>query len=146
MQAMVTRHFMHGAFYPVGGSSAIARELLRTVADAGGWTRIRADVEQILVEGKKAVGVRLAGGEELRAKMVISAVGVSATAERLLPPEHQSAEWAGSLSELNPAPAHVCVYLGFKGDARAAGAGPANRWFYESWDPETQTWDVDPDA
>src|SRR5690606_9351460 len=43
IQALVTKHFLWGAYYPVGGSDQIARELLRTVAEAGGWTRIYAD-------------------------------------------------------------------------------------------------------
>ncbi|MCA9716632.1 MAG: NAD(P)/FAD-dependent oxidoreductase, partial [Myxococcales bacterium] len=142
MQALVTKHFLHGGYYPEGGSGEIARCLLRTVADAGGWTRIRGDVEEILVEGDAAVGVRLASGEELRASRVISAAGVMATVRRLLPPRFRARPWARSLNSLSPAPAHVCLYLGFKGDIRAAGAGAANKWFYGTWDAEFDAWAV----
>jgi all-trans-retinol 13,14-reductase len=61
MQALVTRHFNWGGYYPVGGSQAIAEGLLQTVAANGGWTKIRADVEEILIEDGVAVGVRLRG-------------------------------------------------------------------------------------
>lgn len=147
IQALVVKHFMWGGFYPRGGSRSIARELLRTVAEAGGWTRVRADVAQILVEGGAAVGVRLADGEEIRAPRVISAVGVAATASRLLPPPHRDQAWARQVSALPPASAHVCLYLGFRGDIREAGASAANKWFYQTWDTEEDAWDIgQPDA
>ncbi len=146
VQALVTRHFLHGAYYPVGGSGRIAAELLRTVADAGGYARIRADVARIVLEGGRAVGVALADGEELRAPVVISAIGVRATVTRLLPPEESLRPWARRLAALPAGPAHVCLYLGLKGDPRAAGATAANRWFWETWRADGEAfWDVHPD-
>ncbi len=142
MQALVTKHFLHGGYYPEGGSSEIARCLLRTVADAGGWTRIRGDVEEILVEDETAVGVRLADGEEIRAGRVISAAGVMSTVQRLLPSRYRARSWTRTIDTLSPAPAHVCLYLGFKGDIREAGASAANKWFYTTWDAEFDAWDV----
>jgi all-trans-retinol 13,14-reductase len=149
MQALVTRHFQWGGYYPIGGSQAIARELLQTVAAAGGWTKIRADVAEILVEGGVAVGVRLRerdgeSGEIIRADRIISAAGVWATVERLLPIEYSEQDWARSIARLDPAPPHVCLYLGFEGDITKAGAGPANKWFYETWDTESEAWEVAP--
>ena len=141
VQALVSRHFMHGAFYPVGGSKQIALTLLNKVAKAGGWTRIRADVEEILIERKRAVGVRLTTGETLRAPTIISAAGIMSTAKRLLP-ESAQGDWVDEVGSLTPAPAHVCVYMGFKGDIRSAGAGSANKWFYNVWDTDAGVWDI----
>lgn len=146
MQALVTRHYFYGAYYPVGGSGEIARTLLQTVADRGGWTRILADVERILMEKGRAVGVRLADGEEIRARRVVSAIGVSPTVQRLLPEPHRQRPWAQKISKLKPAPAHVCLYLGFKGDIRQAGASGANLWFYDTWDNNRDSWEVTVDG
>ena len=146
IQALVSKHFMHGGYYPVGGSTQIALQLLQTVADAGGYTRISADVAQIVVERGAAVGVRMRDGEELRARRIISAAGALATVDRLLPAEYATRAWVASIRGLAPAPAHVCLYLGFKGDIRAAGAGPANRWFYDTWSTEEDAWQVGPAA
>ena len=143
IQALVVKHFMYGGYYPVGGSESIARELLRTVAESGGWTRIQADVGEILVEGGRATGVRLSNGEELRAKRVVSAAGIPSTVRRLLPKEHQQAEWARSILALKPSSAHVCLYIGFEGDITQAGCGPANKWFYSTYDNEQDAWQVD---
>ena len=115
------------------------------MADAGGYTRIYADVKRIILDDGRAVGVELADGEEIRAKRVISAAGISATVRRLLPQSTQASPWARAIRKLKPAPAHVCLYLGFKGDIRTAGASAANKWFYETWDSEVKGWNVAPD-
>ncbi len=146
IQALVVKHFLHGGYYPVGGSGRIAVELLRTVAEAGGWTRIVADVDEILVERGRAVGVRMVDGEQIHAARIISAAGAMATARRLLPESPSTSDWAASMAELRPAAAHVCLYLGFKGDITQAGAGSANKWFYDTWDPEDEVWEVSADA
>lgn len=51
----------------VGGSAAIADALARGVVKHGGKITRRAHVEEILVEGGRAVGVRVRGGRVLRA-------------------------------------------------------------------------------
>ena len=140
IQSLVVRHFRWGGYYPVGGSSRIAEELLGTVARAGGWTAIRTDVDRILVRDGRAVGVCLSDGREIRATKVVSAAGVLSTVRRLLPPDERARAWARRIETLAPASAHVCLYLGFKGDIRKAGAGPANKWFYDTWDTEADAW------
>ncbi|HQR29090.1 MAG TPA: NAD(P)/FAD-dependent oxidoreductase, partial [Anaeromyxobacteraceae bacterium] len=81
--AVITRHYHEGAWYPSGTSARIAEGATRVVEAAGGAVRVRAEVERILVEGGRAVGVRLASGEELRAPVVISDAGARATFLRL---------------------------------------------------------------
>ncbi len=103
---------------------------------------MRADVEEILVEGDRAVGVRLQGGEEIRAGRIVSACGIQSTVMRLLPQRFRSEQWVRDVETLDPAPAHVCVYLGFNGDIRKAGAGSANKWFYETWVSEKDIWSI----
>ncbi len=142
IHALVARHFFHGGFYPVGGSARIAEALLETVAEGGGFTRINAPVEEILVTDNRATGVRLAGGEVLRAKRVVSAAGALTTARALLPEDVRAQPWARSLAALKPSPCHVCLYVGFKGDITKAGASAANRWFYETWSSGEQTWNA----
>lgn len=145
IQALVTKHFNYGGYYPVGGASEIARTLLSTVAKAGGWTRISSDVKRIIIEKGRAVGVELAkGSEQIRAKRVISAAGVMSTIHRLLPAEHADKRWVTDVMRLSPAPAHVCLYIGFKGDIRKAGATAANKWFYETWSTEAKAWQTLP--
>lgn len=141
IHASVVHHFLHGAYYPVGGAGNIARTMLRTVADAGGWTRIRAEVDHILIEDGAAVGVRMKDGEEIRAGRVVSAANALVTVSQLVPPEARPGEWAAAVNSMPPSPAHVCLYMGFEGDITKAGAGAANQWFWETWDTELTAWD-----
>ncbi|APR81044.1 Carotenoid cis-trans isomerase [Minicystis rosea] len=145
IHALVARHFFHGGYYPVGGSASIANGLLQTVAAAHGWTRVHAPVREIMIEDGRAVGARLDSGEEIRAGAVVSAVGALPTVKRLLPPAAREAAWARSIAALAPSPCHVCLYIGFKGDIRKAGASPANKWFYETWRDDIVAWDVSRD-
>ena len=72
MHALMVRHFMYGAYYPTGTAERIAETMLQTVADAGGWTAVRHSVEEIVVRRGRVEGVRLARGQEIPAKRVIS--------------------------------------------------------------------------
>jgi all-trans-retinol 13,14-reductase len=140
--ALVAKHFFYGGYYPVGGSQSIAEHMLRPVIDAGGAVRIKADVSEILVRRGRAVGVRLRDGEEISAGRVISAAGALQTITRLLPEPYRARDWSTGIQQLESTPAHVCVYLGMKGDIRQTGAGSANKWFYETWDHELKGWDA----
>jgi len=145
IHAAVVKHFSYGAYYPKGTASQIARGMLGKVADAGGWTTIKADVEQILIEHGKAVGVRLTDGREVRAKTIISAAGANTTAGKLLPPDERQAQWAAAVRRIPAGPAHVALYVGFEGDIASEGATKSAQWTYGSWEHgEHQFWNVDP--
>ncbi|HTV52838.1 MAG TPA: NAD(P)/FAD-dependent oxidoreductase [Steroidobacteraceae bacterium] len=62
-----------------GGMGAITRALTQSLAASGGSVRTEAAVERILVRNGRAVGVRLAGGEELAASIVVSNLDVRRT-------------------------------------------------------------------
>ncbi|MBH8564140.1 NAD(P)/FAD-dependent oxidoreductase [Nostoc sp. CENA67] len=57
--------------YPVGGSGALVNALLQGLEKHGGQLILNAHVEQVLVEGKRAVGVRLRDGKEIRAHRAV---------------------------------------------------------------------------
>lgn len=80
-------------FMPRGGPGALVEALLRVLRERGGEIVTGAPVERILVEGDRAAGVRLAGGEEIRAPLVMSSAAPGTTLLRLLGPEHLDAEF-----------------------------------------------------
>lgn len=57
--------------YPVGGSGALVDALVRGLERHGGRLILGAHVEQVLVESNRAVGVRLRGGKEFRARRAV---------------------------------------------------------------------------
>jgi phytoene dehydrogenase-like protein len=68
-----------GAAFPEGGSLEVARAIEKRFLGLGGRVSYRQKVEKVLVEGEKAVGIRLSGGDEVRADCVISAADLKAT-------------------------------------------------------------------
>ena len=65
-----------GINYPKGGVGVIAEKLAAGLRSHGGEIRYRSRVVKVLLEGEgpqaRAVGVRLASGEEIRARRVVS--------------------------------------------------------------------------
>ncbi len=61
------------AGFPQGGSLEFARAIEKRYLELGGEIQYRAQVERILVENDRAIGLRLYNNEEYRARRVISA-------------------------------------------------------------------------
>jgi phytoene dehydrogenase-like protein len=78
---IITFAWLHegSAAYPIGGSLPLARSVERRYVGLGGEVKYGARVDEILVEGGRAVGVRLADGSEERADVVLSAADGHAT-------------------------------------------------------------------
>jgi phytoene dehydrogenase-like protein len=75
MMGMMLLAYMHSgnAGFPIGGSLAFARTIEKRFLDLGGEIIYRAQVEKILAENGKAVGVRLYNDEIHTADYIISA-------------------------------------------------------------------------
>jgi phytoene dehydrogenase-like protein len=67
-----------------GGAGAVTRALASALAARGGTIRTAAVVERLLLEEGRAVGVVLRGGEEVRARAVLSGLSPRATFRGLL--------------------------------------------------------------
>lgn len=69
-----------------GGTGALPAALIKSLESNGGRVRCSAPVEKLIVEAGHVVGVRLHGGEELRARRgVLTACSPKTTLTRLLP-------------------------------------------------------------
>jgi phytoene desaturase len=78
-----------GVWFPMGGTGALVNGLVDLVQGQGGTIRYEAQVDEILVEGGKAVGVRMADGERIDADIVVSNADSAFTYKHLLPAEHR---------------------------------------------------------
>jgi all-trans-retinol 13,14-reductase len=136
IHAIVTSHYFDGAAYPVGGAGQIAASLLPTIEAAGGTVIVGAEVERILVEGGRAIGVRMSDGREFHARYVVSDAGVQATFQHLLPEDVTPAVRAtvGRLGGLEPSTAHVCLYAGIDEAKLTAPLDGTNLWVHPGLD------------
>src|SRR5262249_38668847 len=90
VHAAVVAHYFDGGWYPKGGAAALPRALIRALRKAGGEIHVKTPVAKILVEDRRAIGVRLDDGTEVRARHVVSNADPHVTFNRLLDREHQS--------------------------------------------------------
>ncbi len=134
LQAGITHHYLGGAFYPRGGGFAIPRAFVRALRRAGGDIRLSTSVERIIVEGGRAVGVRLADGEELRAKWVVSNADPHVTLDRLVGREHLSRRLRAKLDATTYSTSSLSLFFAVDMDLRAAGLDSGNVWYYNDAD------------
>jgi phytoene dehydrogenase-like protein len=76
---------------PKGGMAELGSAMARAVEAQGVTLRCDARVTRILVEDERAVGVTLAGGEEIRAARVVSCIAPKTTLLDLVGPRHLDA-------------------------------------------------------
>ncbi|MBI5525134.1 MAG: NAD(P)/FAD-dependent oxidoreductase [Deltaproteobacteria bacterium] len=73
-----------GVWYPMGGSGAVAATLLSALEKAGGDFAPRSRVDEVIIGGGRARGVRLGDGTEIHAERVISNASKEQTFGRLV--------------------------------------------------------------
>jgi len=74
--------------HAIGGMGAITQAMAASARAAGARIRTDAGVAQVLVQGGRAVGVRLQDGQALRARNVVANVNPRLLYQHLLRPEH----------------------------------------------------------
>lgn len=104
------------AGFPAGGSLAFAQAIARRYLDLGGEIRYKAQVEKILVENGRAVGVRLYNDEIHRADYVISAADGRGTLFDMLGEEFVTARVRKLYDGHLPIHAQILVALGVNRD------------------------------
>ncbi len=135
MHCMLNKHYLNGASYPTGGGLAFARAIEPIVESAGGAIATSAEVDRILVREGRAIGVRLASGEEVTAPLVVSNAGVQNTFGRLLDPADADAQGLRKhLDEVGDSYALVGVNVGLSKSAAELDIDPANVWAHPSHD------------
>jgi all-trans-retinol 13,14-reductase len=153
IHATVAEHYFAGASYPVGGAGSIASAMVPLIESAGGCVVTCAEVAGIVLDGRRAVGVRMSDGREFRAPLVLSDAGAANTFERLLPAGLAETTALGSaLRRLEPSTAHVSLYVGLKRSDAELGLTGTNIWVYPTFDHDanverfTREFARDPDA
>ncbi|MFW7378959.1 MAG: phytoene desaturase family protein [Oligoflexus sp.] len=135
MHALVAKHYLNGASYPVGGSASIARSIAAVLEKHKAQLITSAEVQSILTQGRKAVGVELLDGRKIHAKNIISGAGVINTFQQLLPVECPvKREYMQNIKHVSPSFAHLCLYIGLKGTRQELGLHTSNLWIYPNED------------
>ncbi|MFT4280607.1 phytoene desaturase family protein [Microbacterium sp.] len=95
-----------------GGADSIIRSMESLFRSRGGEIILGESVVEVLTEGSRATGVRLAGGQVLSAsRAVISNVHPKLLVEDLLPAGSGNAKFDDALEKFRPGPATMMVHL-----------------------------------
>lgn len=133
--AMIVGHFLEGGYYPIGGADQICEKTLEVFTALGGKVFINAEVTQIVTSKKKVEGIKI-GDRFIPCKTVISNVGVNNTFNYLLS-ETDRKTCNFSLKNVQPASAHICLYLGLNKSAEVLKLPKYNLWYYKHDDIDT---------
>lgn len=134
MHAVVTDHYLRGAYYPVGGGQMLTATLVEVLEANGGELRTRSKVTGIDIADQKVTGVRLANGTSARAPLVISNADYRRTVLELAGPEHFSSIIVRNTRTATMGLPFATVYVAL--DRALTDRTEANIWWYEDNDIE----------
>jgi len=115
-----------GINYPKGGVGVIAEKLVAGLRRHGGAIHYRSRVVKVLLEGEgpqaRAVGVKLAGGEEIRARRVVSNATRWDTFGSLVDAAHTPAAEQTWRRRYRPSSSFLSLHLGVRAEAIPPGS------------------------
>ncbi len=145
LHATFVRHFIDGAYYPVGGAATIAATVQSIVEEKGGRFLLNREVTQVLIDNGQAIGVKvnkvnLKEGYEQEeyyyAPTIVSNAGTATTYLKLIH-EDYPIPFRDSLRCFltdHPPITSVGLYLGLSQDPEKLGFKGENHWIYSGLD------------
>jgi len=103
-----------GVHYARGGTGAIATALGRLFTEVGGNLEMNTEVDEIIIEGGRAAGVRLSDGREERADVVVSNSDVAYTYKNMIPLSKRPRRLDLYIDNLSYSNSLVVIYFGTK--------------------------------
>jgi phytoene desaturase len=103
-----------GIHYALGGTGAIVNGFGRLLEELGAKVHLNCGVSEILVEGGKATGVRLADGTVHKADVVISNADVAWTYLKLIPSRYRRTNTDQYIGRLKYSMSLFVIYFGTK--------------------------------
>jgi phytoene desaturase len=137
LHCAVMDHYSEGGFYPMGGGAAIVKAMTNMIKKHGGEIRTGQKVKRIIVEGDKkrrATGVELENGEQIRAKRVVSNADPGKTYLELTDPKDLSKSLQSKLAKTTYSVTSLILFLTVDMDVRKAGMDSGNIWLLKDQD------------
>ena len=107
--------YEYGVFHPIGGCGEITKTMGRLAAEAGVELHLGEPIEEILFQGRKAVGVRTPEGRHFADAVVVNADFARAM-ERMIP-DHLRRRWSNKqIARKKYSCSTFMMYLGVEGE------------------------------
>jgi len=138
MHAMMTDHYMRGAYFVRGGARPLVGGLIEVIEDGGGEVRLRQRVERIIVEDDKAIGVQTTKGEEIRAPLVVSNADAKRTFLEMVGEQHLGRALVERVQTYRMALPLFVIYLAMEVDPSELGYPATNLALLPAYNMEEQ--------
>ena len=115
MAGIEMSYFNHGVSCVEGRVEDLPLAMGEAFRKMNGKILTGLEVEKILMEKKKAIGIRLKNGESFTGKMIISNADARTTFSRLLGEDHLPAGYRSKLNGMRPSLSYFILYLGMDG-------------------------------
>ena len=115
-----------GIHYAMGGTGAIVSGMAKLFKELGGRIHLNADVDEILIEQKRAAGIRLKNGTIHRADDVISNADVAFTYRNMIPETHRRKYTNNKIDRMRYSMSLFVIYFGTKRRYRDTGLAHHN--------------------
>jgi phytoene dehydrogenase-like protein len=141
VHALITMHYLQGAYYPRGGGAVIAEALASSFEKNGGKLLLRSQVRRIVVERGAACGVEFEnphlGRRVVRAPVIVCNADLKRTVRTLLPATTVAPRIARRVESYEMSPGLAICFLGVARDLAGEGLRAANHWIYSDYDLES---------
>ena len=162
VHALIVSHYLKGAYYPIGGASEIANNILPLIEQNGGKVLTQKQVREIIIEDGIARGVKVQKAhqpnaviEEYYAPLVISDAGAFNTYTKLIPlvgndcvekrhvasrkrqtRKYQEliAKYREEIAKFPKGHSTLTMFLGLKESPAKLGFKGENHWIYSAYD------------
>jgi phytoene desaturase len=101
-----------GIFHPIGGLSAISGAMAKVIGELGGSIRLNAPVKEVVVKGRRAMGLVLEGGEAVEGDAVVINPDFAWAMKHLVKPEHRRQYTDERLARMEYSCSTFMLYLG----------------------------------
>jgi len=131
IHCLIAKHYLNGGYYPVGGASKMAETIIPQIQASGGEVFTYAEVEKIIIEKNRAVGVLMKDGSEILAPQIISNAGAFNTYQKLLPNETaKQFGYDNKMKKIEPSCTNIGLFIGLKADSQTLELPKTNFWIY----------------
>jgi len=128
VHSMLMAHYFEGGYYPMGGGGGYVKAFTKKIKSLGGEIRTKSKVDRILVEQKKAIGVKLENGEIIKADRVISNADPNITFFDLVGENNISKKLKKKLDNTKYSVTSLILFLTLDIDVTKYGIDSGNIW------------------
>jgi all-trans-retinol 13,14-reductase len=141
IHASIVNHYLEGGYFPRGGTSVLAKQIIPTIEKSGGRVLVGKKVAKVIVERHNgvphAVGVEMENGIKIYAENIVSGVGIRNTYNQeygLLKEAQWSDKYQDIIQKIKPSVCHIYLFVNLKGTPSELKLRSSNIWVWTEQD------------